>query len=183
MKNSGQPRYVLGIDPSGNFFEGKGITGWCVFDIVKDKVVECGSLYASRAKSQEAYWWTHVVLINSMFNKYKAKGIVVSMEDYVLYARQAKAQINSGMETSQLIGVIKTHCWIKRIALYMRTASHVKRRWTDNILCNKGYIRKDRSSFFADCKAKVLCEHERDAIRHAVHCATFELGKEKKHND
>ena len=59
MKNSGQPRYVLGIDPSGNFFEGKGTTGWCVFDIVKDKVVECGSLYASRAKSQEAYWWAH----------------------------------------------------------------------------------------------------------------------------
>ena len=82
MKNSGQPRYVLGIDPSGNFYEGKGTTGWCVFDIVKTRC-ECSSLYASRAKSQEAYC-RHVVLINNMFVKYKAKGIAVSMEDYVL---------------------------------------------------------------------------------------------------
>lgn len=181
MKNLGQPRYVVGIDPSGNFYEGKGITGYCIFDRWDDKVVHSGSIKASEYKTQLRYWDAHLRLCFPLLKN--GNKFVVSMEDYVLYSRQAKAQINSAMETSQLIGVLKMYYWSKNIPMYIRTASHVKKRWADNILCNKGYIRKVNSSYFADCKDKVLCEHERDAIRHALHCATFELGKEKKHND
>ena len=173
-------RYVLGIDPSGNFYEGKGTTGWCVFDRKLDKFIKCGAIQASKCDSQNHYWMVHRLLIDEVFNDYRAEGIAVSIEDYVLYSHQARAQVNSAMETSQLLGVLKHVCYIKSIALYMRTATHVKRRWADSILCAKGYIRKDGSSFFADCKAKVLCEHERDAMRHAVHCATFELKEEKR---
>lgn len=175
-------RYVLGIDPSGNFYEGKGITGWCVYDRKRDKIVKCGSIQASQAKTQLAYWYAHIEMIRSITEQYKEDGVVVSMEDYVLYSRQAKAQINSAMETSQLIGVVKMRCWLYNIPLFMRTASRVKSRWTDNILCNKGYLRKSGSSFFVDCKNHATCDHERDAIRHAVHCATFELEKEEQPN-
>lgn len=174
-KNLEHGRYVLGIDPSGNYYEGKGITGWCVFDTKLDRVIECDSIKAAMAKSQLAYWYAHIELIRHCTERYGKNNVIVSMEDYVLYSHQAKAQINSAMETSQLIGVIKMRCWLYGIPLYMRTASRVKKRWTDHILCLKGYLRKSGSSFFVDCKAKVTCDHERDAIRHAVHCATFEL--------
>ena len=179
-KNSGNIRYVLGIDPSGNFNEGKGTTGWCVLDTHMDRIIECGSIQASKCNSQQGYWLAHVNMISTMYSRYKDKGFVVSMEDYVLYSHQAKAQINSAMETSQLIGVIKMLCFYKCIPLYIRTASQVKKRWTDNILCLKGYIRKVGSGYFLDCKVHTTCEHERDAIRHAVHCATFELKEAKK---
>lgn len=178
--NSENIRYVLGIDPSGNFYEGKGITGWCVFDKVLDKVLECGSIKASLANSQLAYWYAHIELIRHVTKQYPEGSVAISMEDYVLYSNQAKAQINSAMETSQLIGVIKMRCWLYRLPLYMRTASQVKRRWADSILCHKNYIYQTGSSYFTECKTKVLCDHERDAIRHAVHCATFELKGGKK---
>lgn len=180
MKNSEQYkiRYVLGIDPSGNFNEGKGITGWCVFDRALDRVVKCGSIQASHATSQLAYWQAQIEMIRFHINQYRTEGIVVSMEDYVLYSNQAKAQINSAMETSQLIGVIKMECWNRGAPLYMRTASQVKRRWADSVLCYKNYIHKVGNAYHVGCKLKVLCDHERDAIRHAVHCATFELKEE-----
>lgn len=169
---------MLGIDPSGNFNEGKGTTGWCILDTHTDKFLEVGAIQAAKCNCQQGYWFAHINMIEAMIKKYREAGIVVSMEDYVLYSHQAKAQINSAMETSQLIGVIKMLCYYKGIPLYMRTASQVKKRWTDHILCLKGYLRKSGSSFFADCKGKVTCDHERDAMRHAVHCATFELNKE-----
>ena len=179
LKNSEDIRYILGIDPSGNFVEGKGITGWCVFDKQLDKVIHCGSIRATEAACQQAYWHAHTVMIKHFTTEYKGQ-LCVSIEDYVLYSHQAKAQINSAMETSQLIGVIKMHCWLGMVPLYIRTASQVKKRWTDGILCHKEYIHKVGNGYFVECRAKVLCDHERDAIRHAVHCATFELKEDKK---
>lgn len=183
MTNSKRARYVLGIDPSGNFFEGKGTTGWSVYDRDCDNFLRCGAIRADKALSQQSYWQEHLELINQMIKTYGKYGLVVSMEDFVLYSRQAKAQINSALETSQLIGVIKLFCWHKHVKLYIRTASQVKNRWTDNIMCNKCYIRKENSSFFADFKAGKLSDHERDSMRHAVHCAMFELTKEEIPND
>lgn len=168
-------RHVIGIDPSGNFNEGKGITGWCVFDREKQEVVAVGSINAKAASSQQAHWQAHIEMIKQMVMGYGAQGIVVSIEDYLLYSNQAKSQVNSTMETCQLLGVLKMYCWWKSIPLYIRSASQVKRRWADVILCHKNYIYKVGQSYFTGCKTKVLCEHERDAIRHAVHCATFEL--------
>jgi Holliday junction resolvasome RuvABC endonuclease subunit len=176
LKNS--IRYVLGIDPSGNFIEGKGTTGWCVFDTKRNRIAHIGSIQASQSKSQEAYWHANIEMIKTMVDRYRMEGIVLSVEDYVLYAGKARSQINSAMETSQLIGIIKMLCFYKGIPLYMRTASQVMRRWTDTILEHKSYIYKVGGSWYTECRQHVLCEHERDAMRHAIHCAYFELGKD-----
>lgn len=180
MKNlkAKQPniRYVLGIDPSGNFDEGKGTTGWCLFDRNTDSIIKCGYIQASNFETQMAYWGAHTILLEAIRGYCKGNGkLVVSLEDYLLYAKSAQSQTNSRMETCQIIGVIKYWLHCNNIPLYVRKAAAVKRRWTDNILCNKNYIRKVELAYYTQCKAQALKEHERDAIRHAVHCSTFEL--------
>jgi Holliday junction resolvasome RuvABC endonuclease subunit len=173
-------RYVLGIDPSGNFKEGKGTTGWSLLDRQSNTFIKCGVIQASKFQTQEAYWLAHKMLIKQMFKDYHTEGIVVSIEDFVLYAREAKAQVNSAMETSQLIGVIKMECYLLSVYLYIRTASQVKRRWADSILCSNGYIYKLARNYYTDCSTYALCEHIRDSMRHAAHCSVFELERMKK---
>lgn len=177
MKNL-KTRYVLGIDPSGSYKEGKGITGWNVFDRETDSVIMCGEIKAVDYPTQEEYWLAHNCLIGSVYTCYGDAGCVISMEDYILYASNARNQINSGMETCQLIGVIKVLCFASDIPLRMRTASIVKHRWTDEILCHKEYIFKNGDSYYTACYPKLLSVHIRDSIRHSVHCATFELKEE-----
>lgn len=180
MRNS-TPDYVLGIDPSGSFIEGKGTTGWCLFNRKLNKVTRCGSISATQYKTQEAYWIAHKCLIER-YIEYTKNNMAVSVEDYRLYSNSARSQINSTLETSQLIGVIKVLCYIRGIKLYMRMAVAVKKRWADSILCHNNYIYKIGTAYFTECKSEHLCDHERDAIRHAVHCAMFELEKKNGGN-
>lgn len=174
---------MLGIDPSGSYKEGKGTTGWCLLDRDLNSIIKCGELRAESYSSQEAYWIAHLILIEQMFVKYREAGFVVSMEDYILYTNSIKSQINSAMETCQLIGAIKMACYVRSITLYMRTAVHVKRRWADSILVHNGYIYKSQQHYYTACHSPVLSDHVRDSIRHAVHCAIFELKEEEHAND
>lgn len=174
MKNL-KIRYVLGIDPSGSFHEGKGRTGWCVYDRQLEVITRCGEIKANAYKAQEAYWLAHKFMIDKMWEDYRAEGMVVSMEDYVLYSNSAKSQVNSAMETCQLIGVLKVHCYIKAIPLRMRTASQVMKRWADSILVHNNIMYKTDKSYFTQAYAGILSEHIKDSFRHALHCATFEL--------
>lgn len=182
LKNSEQLniRFVLGIDPSGNFYEGKGTTGWSVFDKHLNKFIRCGQIMASRFKTQEAYWLAHVFLIRDTYKEFAEQGFAVSFEEFVLYGNRAKDQINSAMETSQLIGIIKLECYTRGIRCYHRKAAMVKKRWADSILISNDYIYKSSSCYFATCHTGVLSEHIRDSMRHAVHCAKFEIKEEKK---
>lgn len=182
MKNlETQPniRYVLGIDPSGNYYEGKGITGWCIYDIKVDKIIKLGDIKASLYDTQEHYWLAHVYLIRDMNKAYRDEGFVVSFENYVLYRNRAENQTNSAMETSQLIGVIKMECFLHGIRYYSRDAVRVMKRWADQILVHKKYISTVNKHYYTDCYNGVLSDHHRDSIRHAVHCGIFEV-KEKE---
>lgn len=168
--------YILAIDPSGSFYEGKGTTGWCIFN-AKDNVVSVtGTIRASKFDSMPQYWDAHLQLIQRFHNKYKNEMIVV-IEDYLLYAHRVDSQINSRMETSKLIGLLQYFCWSKQIPYYMQIASKVKNRWTDAILHYKKYIViKGRYYYLPLNSKKTLTIHNRDAIRHAVHYATFKNG-------
>jgi hypothetical protein len=117
-------------------------------------------------------------MIRDMYKAYGTDGMVVSFEDFVLYAKQAKAQINSGMETSQLIGIIKMECYLHNIKYYHRKASVAKPRWTDSILSANNYIYPTGRGYFVECYQMPLSDHIRDSIRHAVHCAVFEVKEE-----
>ena len=65
------------------------------------------------------------------------------VEEYILYAQKAAAQINSHFETSQLIGVIRLYCWQNNIPVFSRPAARAKPRWTDEILVHKGILSEE----------------------------------------
>ena len=175
MNNS--VRYVIGIDPSGSFHEGKGTTGICVYDKQTDTVVELQCVYAEKYRTMEEYFEANYKQIKFLCHKYHNDKIypVVSMEDYLLYAKKAEAQINSKMETCQLIGYIRMMLYNMGIILRMRPAVQVKKRWTDAILVHRGLIIQNKNSYFHPKWKGALPMHLRDAIRHAVHCAEFEV--------
>lgn len=164
--------FILALDPSGSFYEGKGTTGWCIMNCLENQITIAGDMQAANFDAMAAYWDAHLQLINRMFAKYNQKLIVV-IEDYVLYAHKADNQINSHMETSKLIGLLQHHCWSHEIPYAMQLAAEVKNRWSNPILLHKRYIIHHRNKvMLPDCKTRVY-QHRLDAIRHAVHYATF----------
>ena len=164
-------KYIIGIDPSGNFHEGKGTTGCCVFSATADAVLSTCSIHSTNYLCQEDYW---KAIIEFIFKNYmKHPNSIVVIEDYLLYADKAKSQINSKMETPKLIGVLQYYCYQCDIPVVFQTASQVKTRWADNILQYKGYIKKHNRTFIIPKTGKPIDRHAKDAIRHAVHYNTF----------
>lgn len=163
-------RYILALDPSGNFKEGKGITGWCLLDTQTKKIAKFGYISAEMYRTQQAYWDAHVNLLDGLAGF--APELVI--EDYLLYGNRAENQINSRLETPQLIGVIKYECYKRGIIFTMQTAVSVKTRWADDILVKKGYLRKQKRSYYIG--DVLVSDHIKDALRHAVHYATFRKG-------
>lgn len=167
--------YVLGIDPSGSFKEGKGTTGFVLL-APKGQLVEHYTVEAKDYPTQVVYWIAVLQKINTTLIEYP--NLVLSVEDYVLYATSAKAQINSEMETSKLIGAIMVASYQLELPLYIRSASQVMNRWTNDILEFKKLIIKDGVSY-VDSKGNKINRHCLDALRHAIHCYSFEVDKKK----
>jgi hypothetical protein len=164
---------LLAQDPSGNFNEGKGTTGWCLFDCEKIKVISTGFINAKDFKCQEDYWNAHLILISA----HCLKGIGLLVEDYLLYSTKTNEQILSRMETPKVIGVIEHFAWQNEIICHKQLASEVKQRWTDQILEHEGIIeRKGRYYTLPDNKI-ALNRHCKDAIRHATHFTFFKNEK------
>ena len=167
-------KYMLGTDPSGAFMEGKGTTGMClIVKTNKYKIQWVGDICAKDFATPEAYWNEHLRRIEFYHTRYK--DLIVSMEDYILYENRAMSQANSHMETSQLIGCIRLYCWQNNIELHMRNAVQVKKRWSDEILVHKGLLQKINNKYYCTARQDPLSLHIRDSIRHAIHCAAFEL--------
>lgn len=171
-------RYVIGVDPSGNFYEGKGTTGIAVYDIKTDKILHVNYVSAKNALSQVEYWDNVLRALHDLLHKYNTKRCVLAVEDYLLYANTAKAQINSTFETPQLIGIIKYHFNCICPVLF-RNANTAKTRWTDDILVRKKYLLVDKKlGYYIINENGVMTqviEHSRDAIRHAIYCGKFEI--------
>ena len=165
-------RYVLGVDPSGNFYEGKGTTGYWVLDCKTGKTKEFGSISAKNCKSQLEYWENHLAKFVTLNKKYK--DLAFSVEDYRLYAAKAKQQINSTFETIQLIGIIKYWMYATNRTLRMRLATLAKNRFSDLWLEQNNYIYKKNGSWYCKGSSKALKTHERDALRHALYYMYFE---------
>lgn len=170
--------HILAFDPAGNFHEGKGNTGWALMEVASGKVREFGYIDAATFRNIESYWQAHLDLINQMKTDYTFLHIV--MEDFFLYANKAKEQTNSRMETPQLIGCIRLHCYRLNLKLEMQTATSVKTRWPDEILVRKGYLTQlphgaHHRYYITSTEGDLIMSnnHMRDAIRHAVHYLTF----------
>lgn len=162
--------YILAIDPSGNFHEGKGTTGYCILDVQNDLIRAVGNISASKYDNEYDFWKAHIDLIDFYCKKYKKLGVVI--EDYVLYKNKAINQTNSRMETPKLIGLLQYHLHFKEISFKMQLAAEVKNRWTDEILVFKTYLNK-KSNRYCLPNNELVNRHEKDAIRHAIHYKTF----------
>lgn len=164
MNNS---RYVLALDPSGAYKEGLGTTGWCLFDQQSNKIMKFGFIYAGNFECQFHYWDAHIKLIDSLAGYHPD----VVIEDYLLYGDRADAQINSRLETPQLLGIIKYETWKRGLFIYIQTAMQVKTRWSDDILVHKGYIKQKGNKYFIG--DTMLSTHIKDSVRHALHYSTY----------
>lgn len=171
-------KFILALDPSGNFTEGKGTTGWSLFNALDNKIIKADSISAKKFATQEEYWYKHMDLITDTSKKHK-KQLVIVIEDYLLYASKAKDQINSRMETSKLIGILQLHCFTNGIPYIMQPASEVKKRWTNEILHYKGYIKLYKRKYTIPDTKVAIDRHCLDSIRHGVHYATFKNNKEE----
>lgn len=160
-------RYVLALDPSGNYKEGQGITGWCLFDNETDKIIKFGVIKASDYSCQFQYWDAHVKLIDGLSGFHPD----IVIEDYLLYGNRAENQINSRLETPQLIGIIKYESYKRGLFIYIQTAMQVKTRWSDDLLARKGYMVKKGNRY--ELGGTILVSHIKDSIRHAVHYKTY----------
>lgn len=163
---------VLAIDPSGSYYEGKGTTGWAIFDSDTRSLLDYGNIKAADYTTVNDYYTAVSKLIKP--------GMRVVIEEFLLYASKAKQQINSKMETSKLIGYLQMYCFSHNIPYTMQLAGEVVRRWSDTILVHKGIIKqangKLRNIYYA--LGRITNDHERDAMRHAMHYITFKLKKE-----
>ena len=78
-------RYVLALDPSGAYKEGKGTTGWCLFDNETKQIAKFGVIKAENYSCQFHYWDAHISLIDSL-SGYNPDVVI---EDYLLYNNRA----------------------------------------------------------------------------------------------
>lgn len=167
-------QYVLAFDPSGAFENGKGTTGWCVQNCQNFKIVQIGVIKATDYSTKYEYWDAHIQLIRKMLKQYE-NNLAISIEDYILYANQAEAQINSTFETVRLIAIMEQFCWSNGLIFKLRLATAAKTRWTNEILVHKDIIEIAMSGFFVPCTPDhFLATHELDAVRHATHYSAFE---------
>lgn len=164
---------ILGIDPSGAYYEGKGTTGWAIFESEGRKLLAYGSIKASDYPELKLYYKAVSDLIKP--------DMQVIIEEYLLYATKARQQINSKMETSKLIGYLQMFCYERNIRIRMQLAGEVVKRWADHILEHKGIIQriKGLTNVYMALGRKTN-EHERDAMRHCMHYITFKMKKEGK---
>ena len=162
---------ILALDPSGNFEEGKGTTGICLFNCTENCIINSTEIHANAFDSKEAYWQAHT---NFVQNTLKIlPNTIVIIEDFTLDPRRALQQSHSKMETPKLIGILQLYCKQNNIPYKMQRAVEVKNRWADHILEFKNYIIKKNKMYYLPERDKPISRHCKDAIRHAVHFATF----------
>ena len=169
---------IIGIDPSGNYLEGNGSTG--VVCINEDEhILDHLTFHAHDYEGAMQYYDVIIQYLNKKLDEARIaeEYFRVAIEDYVLYAEKAKAQINSRMETVRLIGIIEYWAYKHDVYIVARSAYVVKKRWSNKILAHKGFITFfGRSVSFDGKQAAVL--HELDALRHGLH--EYHFSKEDK---
>ena len=64
-------RYIIALDPSGNFEEGKGTTGFSLFSCDKKEIIFTRiTIKASDYKSKEDYWHAHINILKESLQLY-----------------------------------------------------------------------------------------------------------------
>ena len=164
---------LLVFDPSGNFYEGKGTSGWAYY--FEEKLTSVGQITAKNTDSRFKYWKAHIDLINAL------QPDLVVIENYTLYAFAKDAQIGSEFETSQLIGVLKFYLDSIEMPWRLQHAK-VKNRYTNKILLHKKIITQESENSRYYAVGIPISGHILDAIRHAEFFINFNMKKFIKEN-
>jgi hypothetical protein len=157
---------ILALDPSGNFHEGKGITGWALFN--DGQLEDFGDIRSESCATQMIYWNQIINKIRSVYQKDMDMQLVC--ESYKLQASKAMAQSWSTLETPQLIGVIRYYCGDFGIPIHFQDPS-CKIRFSDEILVKQGILEKRNKLYY--CQDKKTNDHMRDAIRHGLYYTKY----------
>lgn len=150
---------VLTIDPSGNFSEGKGKTGYAVYN---DGLFKFGTIKAENYIRRVDYWYDVAMLIIT------EKPELVVIEDYRLYntsATGAKVQSFSLMETPRILGVLEYTAVRNNVPVIFQMAN-VTKPYDDSKLSLLGVLKKDKNRWWFGSTA--LNDHERSALRHLL---------------
>jgi hypothetical protein len=152
----------IAFDVSGNFHEGKGTTGICISE--DGEINELKEIKASDFTSMELYWLAHSEFILEEGPDH------VTFEGYKLYnhkGKEAKIQANSQLETPQMLGALRLHCFQFGIPYNLQFASEIKNRWREEVLVRLGLLTEKGGRFYWNGESTNL--HKRDALKHALH--------------
>ena len=157
---------IVALDPSGNFTEGNGTTGICFLH--GDNSIKVNEIHAGHFDSAEEYWDKHIETLD-LASYQIDEDMEVVMEGYRLYGHKSATQVNSTLETPQLIGVIKHWCYVNKVPLKIQFAVEVKNRWKDSVLEKLGVIEIVNTRRKLISSGQWLNNHKTDALRHAMH--------------
>lgn len=158
---------ILAFDPSGNFAEGKGTSGWCTSVDGQGHIL--GDINSQDYATREAYWAAHAKLINEKKPDY------IVIESYKLFGHKAKSQSGSSLETPQLIGYLQMIAYGLDIPVILQDPS-TKSRHSDTVLTLTGTITKSGIQYYFNGEKTNM--HKRDALRHNMYF--FKYGKKEK---
>lgn len=158
---------ILAFDVSGNFEEGKGTTGICRLDAAGTPYLY--ELKASEYNCKEAYWDDHINYI------IRWRPDVLVVEGFRLYQSKSQTQVNSQFETPKLIGLLEWYAWLERLKIHIQMAAEVKTRWSDKVLVAMGILEEKNGRLYLN--GKQTNNHQRDALRHALHYRRYKSEK------
>jgi hypothetical protein len=162
---------ILAWDPSGNFTEGKGTSGYAI-SLDGNQAHKLGDIKATDYKTRQEYWFAHKELIEKQFPDY------VVIESYRLFGHKSKEQIGSSLETPQLIGYLEMVCYEMNIPTFLQDPS-TKSRHADDVLVKSGVIERKGSVTHPKYyyRGELTNLHQRDALRHELYFKKFNLKK------
>lgn len=158
---------LLTFDPSGNFHEGKGTTGYAVFQ--DGELIGFNDIKSEKCFTQEEYWAKHRNLIEGQ------QPDIVLIESYKLFEHKAQSQSWSALETPQLIGFLRMVCYDLNIPVVFQDPAQ-KAGVNDIRLTKLGYLEKRGDRYYVDGRLTNL--HMRDAIRHGIYYYRYGKGKQ-----
>jgi hypothetical protein len=155
----------LAIDPSGNFTEGKGKTGFAFLFLegAEGNTIKFGTIDAKKYEHRVDYWFDIALLIAI------EKPHTLIVEDYRLYNTSttgAAVQSFSLMETPRLLGVIEQTAYFNDIKQVVWQMANVTKPYSDDKLLELGILTKKKNRYYYNDVA--LNDHERSALRHLL---------------
>jgi hypothetical protein len=156
-------KFILSIDPSGNFEEGKGHTGlaWCCESWEHTYAT---SINAKAYDKRLDYWNAVAAYVHKLHRKQlEGHSVHVVMEKYV--TRSNGFTTGKVSETAMFIGVLTYLCELYDIPYTMQNPSQAKTRYNDIQLTKLFPNMEQRGNRFY-LNNKCTNDHERDALRH-----------------